>query len=70
MIGVPLRAVLADRQGSYHPGGSQRELDVASILVAGGLRPPVPQYRVVVGGRERFIDYAYPEALVGLERAS
>lgn len=64
---LPLRAVLADRQGSYHPGGSQRELDVASILVAGGLRPPVPQYRVVVGGRECFIDYAYPEALVGLE---
>lgn len=64
---LPLRAVLADRRGSYHPGGSQRELDVAAILVAAGLHPPVPQYRVVVGGRERFIDHAYPDELVGLE---
>lgn len=64
---LPLRAVLVDRQGSYHPGGSERELDVATILVAGGLGPPVPQHRVVVGGRERFIDYAYPDELVGLE---
>ncbi|HWH34405.1 MAG TPA: hypothetical protein VNT56_03720 [Acidimicrobiales bacterium] len=64
---VPLRAVLADRMEGYDPGGSQGELDLVEVLVAGGLRPPQPQYRVVVGGRIRYLDYAYAEEKVGLE---
>lgn len=64
---VPLRAVLAERMEGYDPGGSQGELDLVEVLVAGGLRPPQAQYRVVVGGQVRYIDYAYAEEMVGLE---
>lgn len=64
---VPLRTVLAERTDGYHPGGSQGELDVVAVLVAGGLRAPSPQHRVVVGGRTRYLDYAYLEERVGIE---
>src|SRR5688572_17145729 len=64
---VPMRSVLAKRLAGLHAGGGDLELDVLEILVAGGLPRPVQQFRVVVGGRERFLDYAYPNALVYLE---
>ena len=64
---VPLRRVLADRLPGYHPGGSQRELDVVGVLVRGGLPVPEQQHKVVAGGRVRFLDYAYPQQMVGLE---
>ena len=64
---VPLRKVLAERLPGYDPGGSQRELDVVGVLVRGGLQVPVQQHRVTVGGRDRFLDYAYPDEMVGLE---
>lgn len=64
---VPLRPVLADRLPGYDPGGSQRELDVVGVLVRGGLPVPRQQYPVSVGGRHRFLDYAYPDEMVGLE---
>lgn len=64
---LPLRAVLGDRLPGYDPGANDRELGVLGILVRAGLAVPVQQHRVVIGGRERFIDYAYPDELVGLE---
>lgn len=64
---VPLRSILADRLPGYDPGGSQRELDVVGVLVRGGLPVPVQQHPVAVGGRNRFLDYAYPDEKVGLE---
>lgn len=64
---VPLRMVLADRLPGYDPGGSERELDVVDVLVRGGLQAPVQQYRVAMGGRDRFLDFAYPDEMVGLE---
>lgn len=64
---VPLRRALADRLPGYDPGGSRRELDVVDVLRRGGLPAPVQQYEVVVGGRRRFLDYAYPQERVGLE---
>lgn len=59
--------VLAERAGGHEPGGSDRELQVARTLVAAGLRPPVPQHRVVVARRTFFLDLAYPDARVGIE---
>jgi hypothetical protein len=64
---VPLRRVLADRLLGYDPGGSRRELDVLGVLRRGGLPAPVQQFEVVVGGRRRVLDYAYPDERVGLE---
>jgi hypothetical protein len=64
---VPLRRALADRLPGYDAGGSRRELDVLGMLRRGGLPAPVQQYEVVVGGRRRFLDYAYPDERVGLE---
>jgi predicted transcriptional regulator of viral defense system len=64
---VPLRAVLADRLEGRLAGGSRREVEVIDILRAAGVPLPVQQYEVVVGGRRRILDYAHPEALVGLE---
>ena len=60
----PMRKVLADR---HHAGGSDRELDVLRILRRAGLPLPVQQFAVVVGGRRRVLDYAYPLQRVYLE---
>jgi hypothetical protein len=60
----PMRKVLADR---HHAGGSERELDVLRILRRAGLPLPVQQYPIVVAGRQRYLDYAYPAAKVYLE---
>lgn len=64
---VPLREVLADRRRDRQAGGSRRELDVLKVLRAAGVPLPVQQYEVVVGGRRRVFDYAYPEEMVALE---
>ena len=61
---VPARPVLLDR---HDPGGSDRELDVLGILQRAGLPLPVQQHPVLVAGRRRYLDYAYPDALVYLE---
>jgi hypothetical protein len=61
---VPARPVLADR---HHEGGSDRELDVLGILRRAGLPLPVQQHPVFVGGRWRYLDYAYPESKIYLE---
>ncbi len=59
--------VLAERAPGHDPGGSERERQVARILVAAGLPAPVPQHRVVVGGRTFFLDHAYPDARIAIE---
>jgi very-short-patch-repair endonuclease len=59
--------VLADRAPGYDPGGSDRERQVARLLVAAGLPPPVPQHRVVVAGRTFFLDHAYPDERIAVE---
>lgn len=64
---APLRPVLADRLPGYGAAESRRELEVVGILVRGGLPVPEQQHEVVVGGRSRYLDYAYLDELVGLE---
>jgi hypothetical protein len=62
-----LGRVLAERAPDDDPGGSDRERQVARILVAAGLPPPVPQHRVVVAGRTFFLDHAYPDERIAVE---
>jgi len=64
---VPLRAVLADRIRQYGAGDSDRELWVLGILLDGGLPVPSQQHHIVVEGRDRFADFAYPEWKIVLE---
>jgi very-short-patch-repair endonuclease len=64
---IAMRAVLAERQVGYDPGGSDRELAVSRILRRAGLPPPVPQFRVRIGSRTYILDYAYPRESVTLE---
>jgi hypothetical protein len=61
---VPVRPVVAEKHAA---GGSERELDVLRILRRAGVRLPVQQFPIVVDGRQRYLDYAYPEELVYLE---
>ena len=62
-----LGRVLAERAPHYDPGGSDRERQVARVLVAAGLPPPVQQHRVVVAGRTFFLDHAYPDERIAVE---
>jgi very-short-patch-repair endonuclease len=59
--------VLAERAPDHDPGGSDRERQVARVLVAAGLPTPVAQHRVVVAGRTFFLDHAYPDTRIGIE---
>lgn len=61
---VPLRPVVADR---HDAGGSHRELDVRAVLSAAGLPLPAQQHPVLVAGRWRSLDHAYPDIKVYLE---
>lgn len=68
VLRVPsLRDVLEARQPGYHPGDSERELDLARVLVGTGLPRPVPQHQVAVGGTVYLLDLAYPEVRLGVE---
>ena len=60
----PMRRYLRE---SAHEGGSERELDVLRILRRAGLPLPMQQYPIVVGGRQRYLDYAYPAERIYLE---
>lgn len=64
---VAMRQVLAERQPGYDPGDSDRELWVIDVLVKAGLRAPVQQHRVRVGGHIYYLDLAYLPEMVGLE---
>jgi very-short-patch-repair endonuclease len=62
-----MRAVLADRIDGVRPGGSDREVDVAKLLVRARLPQPVQQYRVQIGGRPVRLDFAYPDIKIAIE---
>jgi hypothetical protein len=62
-----VQGLLAERSGSYDPGGSASELRVLDVLRQAELPPPVQQHRVRLGGRTFFLDYAYPAELAFIE---
>ena len=60
----PMRRYLGEHG---HEGGSERELDVLRILRQAGLPLPLQQFPIVVAGRRRVLDYAYPAERLYLE---
>lgn len=64
---LSVRAVLAERGALPERAANDGELVVLEALQGAGLPLPVAQHRVVVGGRTRRLDFAYPEARIGLE---
>jgi hypothetical protein len=64
---VPMRPVLARRLEGQDAGGSDRELEVLEVLRQAGMPLPVQQFPIMVAGRQRYLDYAYPDARVYIE---
>src|SRR5207245_11388744 len=61
---VPGRPVVRERRLA---GGSDPEIDVLEVIRRNGMPEPVQQFPIVVDGRQRYLDYAYPQVLVYLE---
>lgn len=64
---APIVEVLARRPLDFQPGDSGAELDVLSVLTEAGLPRPVQQHQVAVGATVYVLDYAYPDARIGIE---
>jgi hypothetical protein len=63
----PVRTVLEERSAMPERGANDGELQVLEALRRAGLPLPVSQHRVVVGGRTRQLDYAYPAHKIAIE---
>jgi len=62
-----IRRVLADRIPGHRPAANNWERWLAGVLRQAGLPAPTRQHPVVVGGRRRYLDLAYPAERVGIE---
>jgi len=62
-----MHAVLRKRLPGYDPGDSDLEMRVLRAIVEAGLPEPELQHRVVLAGRRRRIDLAYPELKLAIE---
>lgn len=65
-----IRAALAMRLPGYDPGESDLELRALKALTRGGLPVPVQQLRIVLNGKRRRIDLAYPQWMIAIELQS
>jgi very-short-patch-repair endonuclease len=63
----PLRAVLSDYDSAMAPGQSTLEVRLLQIIRQHGIKPPVRQHRVSVGGKNYFLDVAYPDEMLAIE---
>ena len=63
----PLRAVLTEYDSAMAPGESTLEVRLLEIIRQHGIKPPVRQHRVTVGGRHYRIDLAYPDEMLAIE---
>ena len=63
-----LRRLLADRDPSLGAAASRLEVEYHRLAARGGLPQAVRQLEVVTrSGRRRYIDFAYPDRMVGVE---
>jgi hypothetical protein len=62
-----MRALLAERGPTFHPGGSDPEVRMVRTLARAGFPRPVQQHTVRVDGRTFRLDGAFPPFRVGLE---
>ncbi|MEO5842528.1 MAG: DUF559 domain-containing protein [Acidimicrobiales bacterium] len=63
----PLREVLAEYDSAMAPGESTLEVRLLQIIRQHGLKPPVRQHRVTVGGKHYRLDVAYPDEMLAIE---
>jgi very-short-patch-repair endonuclease len=63
----PLRAVLAEYDSAMAPGQSTLEVRLLEIIRQHGIKSPVRQHRVRVGGRNYYLDVAYPDEMLAIE---
>ncbi len=62
-----MRAILEARGSEFHPGESNRELDLMRVIERAGLPRPVPQHPIRIGGRVARFDFAYPDLMIAIE---
>jgi len=62
-----VRAAAADRDGLPALLQSPLESAVYDLIVTSGLPRPIPQCEILLGARRAFIDFAYPDAMFGIE---
>jgi hypothetical protein len=62
-----VRALLASRDATYHPGGSHSELRVLDVLVGAGFPRPEQQHPIRVGKQTYHPDYAWPRWKILIE---
>jgi hypothetical protein len=65
-LGV-VKALVAQRDASFDPGGSASELHVLEVIRCAGLVAPVQQYSIRVEGRSYRLDFAWPSHRVFAE---
>jgi hypothetical protein len=65
-LGV-IKALLAQRDAAFDPGGSAAELHVLQVIRQAGLPVPVQQFPVGVRGRSYVLDFAWPDRRVFAE---
>jgi very-short-patch-repair endonuclease len=63
----PLRAVLAEYDSAMAPGESTLEVRLLEIIRQHGIKAPVRQHRVTVGGKNYRLDVAYPDEMLAIE---
>jgi very-short-patch-repair endonuclease len=63
----PLRAVLAEYDSAMAPGESTLEVRLLEIIRQHGIKAPVRQHRVTVGGKHYRLDVAYPDEMLAIE---
>ena len=62
-----LKIVLSGRLRGFDAGESALETRIARVMAKGGIRPPVQQHPVVIGGRRYRLDFAWPDRKIFLE---
>lgn len=62
--------ILDERPATRRPMGSTFEASLYQRLREAGLPLPIAQYRVLIDGVEKFLDFAYPEVRFALEADS
>jgi hypothetical protein len=62
-----IKELLAERDETFHPGGSASELDLLGVIREAGLPAPVQQFHIRAGGRAYDLDFVWPDRKVFAE---
>lgn len=62
-----LRALIDERSQESGPTASRLENRFRRLLKERGLPQPIPQFQVITAAGKRFLDFAYPHIMLGIE---